>query len=625
MNIYSYLSLFSCIIYIQLAFYSFIKGKKVQVNREFSLLCLIFAWWSFCYIFYFAASNEEEAFKWFKIGAIGWSCYPLFMIRFAWAISKKINKFKNTILFPILSVISLVFLIMIFDNGLIVDKIIKIDNQYYYHTNDYTWQYWLYYIFLNILIFTSVFHFYSWKMSTPSKREKLQAKIIILSLFLALALGYITDVTLPLFELRIVPSIAIILCLIWVVGIAYSILKFKLLDLSPQIAINEIIDHMKEILIFVNKNGDIIDINNFTEKLINYPSYDIIGKPIGVLFGNNNFTQKIRYQNFDETETIIETYLLPKKSSPIPVALNYSIIKDKSSDIIGVVIVGHDIRQTKQLQEEIRVRQLAEEALKISNKKLKELDEIKTNFLSNVSHELRTPLTSIMGFAKLIQSKLNDENFFKLLVTDEKASKALTQLQKNIQIITSESERLTRLINDILDLAKLESGKMHWENEITSFEEIVEKAWLSTSSLFEEKNLYFKKEFKDNVHLIYVDKDKFQQVLINLFSNAIKYTNQGGITCVIKKDNNNLRVEVIDTGVGIDTNHFYLIFDKFKQVNGVLENKTQGTGLGLTICKEIIEHYGGKIWVESELGKGSSFIFNLPFDNIIKTSNKEEL
>lgn len=605
-------------IYVQLAIYSFLKGNKEQVNREFSLVCLVFAWWSFCYIFYFAAPNEETAFMWFKIGSIGWSFYPLFMIRFAWSISKKFNKFRKKILFPLLSIISFIFIVFIFDNGLIVDKIIKIDNQYYYHSNDSSWQYWIYYIFLNILIFTSVFHFYNWKVSTPSKREKLQAKIILLSLFLALILGYLTDVTFPIFEIRIVPSIAIILCLIWVIGIAYSILKFKLLDLSPQIAINEIIDHMKEILIFVNKNGEIIDINNYTEKLINYSSYDIIGKPINVLFGNNNFTQKIKYLNLDESESVFETYLLPKKNAPIPVSINFSIIKDKSADIIGIVIVGHDIRQTKQLQEEIRVRQLAEEALRISNKKLKELDEIKTNFLSNVSHELRTPLTSIMGFAKLIQSKLNDENFFKWLIQDEKSSKSLGQLQKNIQIITSESERLTRLINDILDLAKLESGKMHWENEITTFEELVEKAWLSTSSLFEEKNLYFKKEFNNSSQSIYVDKDKFQQVLINLFSNAIKYTNQGGITCIIIQEEDELRIEVNDTGVGIDANYFNLIFDKFKQVNNVLDNKTQGTGLGLTICKEIIEHYGGRIWVESKLGIGSSFIFALPFDNIKK-------
>jgi signal transduction histidine kinase len=265
-----------------------------------------------------------------------------------------------------------------------------------------------------------------------------------------------------------------------------------------------------------------------------------------------------------------------------------------------------------------------ERLMRDSNDKLMELDELKTNFLSTVSHELRTPLTSILGFAKIIKRKMNKvimpalnidfnaANLAEVMNTDEKVAKAVFQTIENVDIIISEGERLTAMINDVLDVTKMEAGKVDWKSDSIWIEDVIERAFTATSSIFLEKGLGFLKLIKGEIPLISGDSDKLLQVMINLFSNAVKFTEKGSITCKVSKFDGEIIVSVIDTGIGIDKKEQNSIFEKFRQVGDTLINKPKGTGLGLSICKSIIEHHRGRMWVESELNKGSNFSFTLP-------------
>ncbi|MEA5593619.1 response regulator [Rivularia sp. UHCC 0363] len=246
----------------------------------------------------------------------------------------------------------------------------------------------------------------------------------------------------------------------------------------------------------------------------------------------------------------------------------------------------------------------------------KEIDAMKTDFISTVSHELRTPLTSVLGFASIIQEKLN-EDIFPLLPTEErKTQKTIRRVKDNINIIISEAERLTALINDVLDIAKMEAGKLDWKREKLSIEKIINRSLEAISSLFIAKNLELIKDIDPELPQIDGDENRLIQVLINLISNAIKFTDEGSIIFSAKAMNNNIVVSVIDTGYGISQEDQPKVFDKFKQVGETLTDKPQGTGLGLPICKQIIEHHGGNIWVESELGKGSNFSFSIPISTV---------
>jgi PAS domain S-box-containing protein len=244
--------------------------------------------------------------------------------------------------------------------------------------------------------------------------------------------------------------------------------------------------------------------------------------------------------------------------------------------------------------------------------KEKEIDTMKTDFISTVSHELRTPLTSIIGFANIIRKKFNESLLAVLDLEDKKTRKVADQIGSNLDIIIGEGRRLTSLINDVLDIAKMEAGKIDWKDESFAIKSAIDHSVTSTVSLFEQKGLNMALDIEENLPEILGDKDRYIQVLINLISNAVKFTNNGTITCGAGISGDGILVRVADQGIGISRENLDKVFDKFKQVGDTLTDKPQGTGLGLPICKQIVEHYGGKIWVESEPGKGSTFYFTIP-------------
>lgn len=241
-----------------------------------------------------------------------------------------------------------------------------------------------------------------------------------------------------------------------------------------------------------------------------------------------------------------------------------------------------------------------------------EADRSKSDFLSSVSHELRTPLTSVMGFAKIIERELERGIFPNLQTDDRKTKRAVRGIREDLSIIIDEGQRLTTLINNVLDLAKIEAGKIEWDIQPISIQDVIQWAASATDALFEQKDVSLIVDIPDSLPQVNADQDKLIQVVINLISNAVKFTDDGTVTCRATIADENIQVSVIDTGCGIAKEDQPKVFEKFKQVGDTLTDKPQGTGLGLPICKEIIVHHEGRIWVESELGKGSTFIFTLP-------------
>lgn len=248
----------------------------------------------------------------------------------------------------------------------------------------------------------------------------------------------------------------------------------------------------------------------------------------------------------------------------------------------------------------------------------KEIDRMKTEFISNVSHELRTPLTSILGFTKIIRRKLH-KNLMSVLEAasgDKQVAKATRQIAGNLDIIITEGERLAKLINDVLDVAKMEAGKLEWQMASLDPTTLVDRTFAAASSLFEGKPVTLEREVPPDMPAVVGDLDRLIQVLLNLVSNAAKFTDEGSVTCRVHHDvaNGMVVYRVTDTGMGIREEDLPVVFEKFKQVGDTLTDKPKGTGLGLPISKQIVEHHGGAIWAESELGVGSTFFFSVPVD-----------
>lgn len=243
-------------------------------------------------------------------------------------------------------------------------------------------------------------------------------------------------------------------------------------------------------------------------------------------------------------------------------------------------------------------------------------DEAKSTFLSTVSHELRTPLTSVIGFAKIIKKRLDDRIFPLIQTDDSKVQKTIKQVEGNLEVVISEGERLTALINEVLDLAKIEAGKIEWKMDSIEIPALLEQGIAATSSLFENKDLKLIKNYNGEFSEITGDRDRLIQVIINLISNAVKFTDSGSVTCTAIESNDEIIISVIDTGDGIAPENQSKVFEKFKQVGDTMSNRPKGTGLGLPICKEIVEHHRGRIWLESTMGKGSTFSFSIPINRV---------
>ncbi len=280
-----------------------------------------------------------------------------------------------------------------------------------------------------------------------------------------------------------------------------------------------------------------------------------------------------------------------------------SVVEGEEISPEGVMKIIDETSQvleySHQLEEKSIELEAATQELQEANRRLKELDRLKDEFVSTVSHELRTPLTAVRAFSEILHDNAD-------LEPEER--------QKYLDIIVKETERLTRLINDVLDLAKIESGRADWFMENIDLTKVLREAVAATSQLFHEKSVTIVEMLPTYPVQVFADRDRIIQVVINLLSNAAKFSppGKGRVAVRLYFKERDIRVEVADNGPGIQPEDQLKIFEKFKQITDLRNGKPKGTGLGLAICRRIIEYHNGSIWVESLPAEGAKFTFSLP-------------
>ncbi len=342
-------------------------------------------------------------------------------------------------------------------------------------------------------------------------------------------------------------------------------------------------------------NRKIIWVNDKFTQLLGRSQDELIGKDTRILYENNeeyNYLGNVLYKDIKEKRKAETEIKWQHKDGRILDIFLTGVSLDPMDISRGVILGALDITKRKQAEEEIR------KAL-----------EAKSEFISVVSHELRTPLTVIKeGIA---------------LVFDEIVGKINDEQRELLDISKKNVDRLARLINNVLDIQKIDSGKMKFNLKTGDINEVVKEVYDTMGNSAKNAGLHFVLDLDTGLPKCSFERDKIIQVLTNLINNAIKFTDHGEVVIKTAKAQDAIQVSVSDTGCGIRKSDLPKVFDKFEQLETGGDRRTGGTGLGLAISKKIIEQHAGEIWVESTYEKGSKFIFTLPLQQPVKNAETQ--
>ena len=362
---------------------------------------------------------------------------------------------------------------------------------------------------------------------------------------------------------------------------------------QEQSLLNTFMDNTSDHIYFKDMASRFIRINKAITKLFHLSdSEEAIGKTDAEFF-----TEEHAQQAFADEQEVIRSGAPmeakeEKETWPIGqdtwVSSTKAPLFDKTGEIIGTFGISRDITERVRAQVEL---QAAKEAAEYANR-------AKSDFLANMSHELRTPLNAIIGFAEILR--------------DEIIGPIKPEQKELATDIHTSGRHLLDMINDILDLSKIEAGTMDLDFEAFSIIETMEEVGMVVNALARKKRIQLTREFNQDI-TITADKTKFKQILYNLLANGVKFTNEGGrVTTKLEILDSSLLIRVIDTGVGISPEDQEMLFHAFTQVDTSKARAHEGTGLGLALTKRLVELHGGEIWVESTVGEGSTFSFTLP-------------
>lgn len=588
LNIYSIPLFLSCCIVCILLYH--VKGHKNARGKEyFSLLLVSIIIYSFFYSLEICSTELNTILIFYKLQYLGISTIPLFFLLFTMSYSGKKNWLFQPLMIP-LFIIPVITILFVFTTEYhnFFNKNISINYFGLFPTFDFDPGIW-YYVHLSYSIVCTIlglFFLLSMLQGTLPVFHK-QIFIIICGSFIPFLTLFVHLAEENPWNIDISPFSFTLSAIIIFIGLT----RYKLFDLVP-LARSTLFDNIPDSIIVLDRERRIIDFNSSALKN-HYLKINDVGKHVSELpkpwCNVLNIEPHTMHKSSIEIKEEIE-------GSVFWFNVTFLSLYDNYSNTLGIMVILSNITERKYAEEELRK---TNEKVNLMAAKAEMANVAKSEFLANMSHELRTPLNAIIGFSDLM---LEGETGY------------LNQKQiKYLNNVSASGKHLLLIINDILDISKIEAGKMEFSFENISLHETVNEVLMTCSSLAAAKKIDLILNMECTIKTIRADKLKLKQILYNLINNAIKFTPQGGrVTLHIESDNENILFKIIDTGEGISKENQKKLFKVFGQLDTANSRKYAGTGLGLAIVKKLVEVHRGVVWVESEIDRGSTFAFQIP-------------
>ena len=573
-----------------------VREKGSRVSLLYLSYTLSASAWLFSASLALFMSTEQLAFHWMKFANAGVTMIPASLYHFTVVVLEAEKKHRRSVWFA--WCVSTLFLVASLLTNVLFDG--------FYH---YSWGifvkfrrpavlFMLYFFVMSVSTLRLYWVEYRRPDRNKTKQRRAQAFLIAFGIGYLGTLDFLPAIGVPYYPLSSVPMICMLIL------VARAIWRYRLVDITPAFAAREIIDTMNDGLIVLDADKVVRLVNQATCSLLGYREEDLIGKrPADGMAACGKLAEQLESIIGDSTVRNREVDCRTNGNESRTLSLSTSVMRNPAGERVATVCMVNDITEQKRSEAE-RERLIAQ--LQEANEKLQSLDAMKTNFISMVSHELRTPLTSIKAFVELL--------LMKQAMPEEKKMRLMST-------ISVETDRLARLITDLLDLARIEAGSLKWQLASVSLEDLIRTVLTSMEALFENKGLRVTTAFSPSLSPVPGAYDRLVQVVTNILSNAVKFTPHGGaIHIAVRRENDPMAqavVEISDTGIGIPQADLDLIFEKFHRSIDPAAASIEGTGLGLAITRQIVEHHGGRIWATSARGKGSTFTFTVPLlDNV---------
>jgi len=621
-NIKTILFAILCICFISYLFmgvYSYKRESKSKGNLIFFTVCISTSLWAIGYAFMLISPNIQIANIWRIISALGWCFFNWLWICFAFSLKDTNQKDSKPIIQDLMCMTSIIFFIsnLIYDPSEVVgiESYGFVDNKYITTSIGIVFS-----IYVAISFIIGLIILYSHVKNSRKNRVRKQMKTILFTSLVSFWLGLISDLILPLLGVNSFPF-AVITISVGIVGVWYAINKHKIMSISPKFVSEYIFESVNEPIFILGEDFLVKNCNKASLNVTGRNYKELEQNPLNTIidFRTYNFSAIMQLGNV----TNVEVDLLRKDKEILVCELSATVIYDEYKDILGIVILLHDVSERKNIAE-IQKKMIMENKRLLQQ--ILEYDRLKTEFFSNISHEFRTPLNIILSAIQLMNLIHNDSK--------DNYSNFIKTFEKYIYIMKQNSYRLLKLINNIIDITKFDSGFCEINFNNHNIVEVVEDITLSIADFIKSKEieLIFDTDFEEKI--IACDDEKIERIMLNLLSNAIKYTKPGGnIKVQIKDMDTNVGISVKDTGIGIPKDKLNVIFERFRQVDELLTRRAEGSGIGLSLVKSLVESQGGTIKASSTYGFGSEFVIVFPcrtlknvetVPTLIETMRKED-